>query len=230
MVPNDVSYQQTLGSPFISFIDLSMLNEHYKCKERCNPTTSAKCQMGGFPHPRNCQKCICPGGYGGDLCNKRPPGCGETIQASKAWQRFEDVIGRGGDEEEDFLTCNYWIESPEGTEIEVRMVDFTKGVSVDGCKYAGVEIKTNEDQTLTGYRFCSHEAVGTTLRSYTNRVPIMTYNRFDKTKTVLEYRHGSGFPFPTITGSGFSFPTITGNGFSSSLFTGGGSNCQDSFS
>ncbi|KAK5967528.1 Astacin [Trichostrongylus colubriformis] len=110
MVPNDVDYQQTLGSPFISFIDLDMLNQHYNCKERCNPAKSAKCEMGGFPHPRNCQKCICPGGYGGDLCNERPPGCGETIRASEKWTRFEDEVGLGGDEVEDFMTCNYWIE------------------------------------------------------------------------------------------------------------------------
>ncbi|KAK6035699.1 astacin, partial [Cooperia oncophora] len=32
MVPFDIDYQQTLGSPFISFIELSMLNEHYGCK------------------------------------------------------------------------------------------------------------------------------------------------------------------------------------------------------
>ncbi|KAK5973098.1 ShTK domain protein [Trichostrongylus colubriformis] len=63
------------------------------------------------------------------------------------------------------------------------------GVSIDGCVYAGVEIKTNKDQTLTGYRFCSPQAAGTTLRSYSNRVPIITYNRFDTSKTVLEYRH-----------------------------------------
>ncbi|RCN46498.1 astacin [Ancylostoma caninum] len=37
MVPFDIVYQETLGSPFISFIDLSMLNEHYgcKCKDSC---------------------------------------------------------------------------------------------------------------------------------------------------------------------------------------------------
>ncbi|VDO76571.1 unnamed protein product [Haemonchus placei] len=51
----------------------------------------------------------------------------------------------------EFLTCNYWIESPVGTVIQVRLLDFTTGLSVDGCKYSVVEIKTNKDQTLTGY-------------------------------------------------------------------------------
>ncbi|PIO65087.1 shTK domain protein [Teladorsagia circumcincta] len=161
--------------------------------ENCNPAKSAKCEMGGFPHPRDCSKCICPGGYAGDRCTERPSGCGSTIQASADWERLQDTLGFGYDEREDFLTCNYWIESPAGTEIEVRLLDFTSGLSIDGCKYAGVEIKTNKDQTLTGYRFCSPDAAGITLRSYTNRVPIMTYNRYLKTTTVLEYRHGTRF-------------------------------------
>ncbi|PIO55729.1 hypothetical protein TELCIR_22882, partial [Teladorsagia circumcincta] len=110
MVPFDVDYQQTLGSPFISFIELSMLNEHYKCKENCNPAKSAKCEMGGFPHPRDCSKCICPGGYAGDRCTERPSGCGSTVQASPDWERLQDTLGFGYDEREDFLTCNYWIE------------------------------------------------------------------------------------------------------------------------
>uniref|UniRef100_A0A0N4WXT3 CUB domain-containing protein n=1 Tax=Haemonchus placei TaxID=6290 RepID=A0A0N4WXT3_HAEPC len=144
MVPFDVNYQQTLGSPFISFIELSMLNEHYKCKERCDPRTSVKCEMGGFPHPRDYEKCICPGGYGGARCTERPSGCGEKIQAFTKWVTLEDVVDNNR-ENEDFLTCNYWIESPVGTDIQVRLLDFTKGLSVDGCKYAGVEIKTNKD-------------------------------------------------------------------------------------
>ncbi|KAK5977533.1 Zinc metalloproteinase [Trichostrongylus colubriformis] len=189
LVPFDINYRQTLGSPFISFIELSMLNEHYGCKGRCIPSISAKCQMGGFPHPRNCSKCICPGGYGGDLCTERPSGCGRTIQASPAWEKLEDAIGLGGKEQQEFETCWYWIESPEGTNIEVKILYFTKGVSVDGCAYAGVEIKTNEDQTMTGYRFCSPDAAGTTLRSHSNRVPVMTFNRIGTTRVVLEFRH-----------------------------------------
>ncbi|KAK5965859.1 Zinc metalloproteinase [Trichostrongylus colubriformis] len=189
MVPFDVNYQQTLGSPFISFIELSMLNEHYGCKGRCIPSLSAKCQMGGFPHPRNCSKCICPGGYAGDLCTEKPSGCGRIIQASPAWEKLDDTIGLGKDEQQDFETCWYWIESPKGTHIEVKILNFTKGVSVDGCAYAGVEIKTNEDQTMTGYRYCSPDAAGTTLRSHTNRVPIMTFNRIAKTRTVLDFRY-----------------------------------------
>ncbi|PIO57182.1 hypothetical protein TELCIR_21414, partial [Teladorsagia circumcincta] len=69
--PKDEMYIQTLGSPFPSFTEYSMMNELYNCKELCKPDTSARCEMGGFPHPRDCTKCICPTGYGGVLCNER---------------------------------------------------------------------------------------------------------------------------------------------------------------
>nr|CDJ84801.1 Peptidase M12A domain containing protein [Haemonchus contortus] len=151
--------------------------------------------------------------YGG---TRFPAGCGAIIKATPEWQELEDIVGPGTEEQEDFYTCNYWLESPPDTLIEVRILDFTAGVSVDGCTYAGVEIKTNKDQTLTGYRFCSPEAAGMELRSYTNRVPIITWNRVYKTETVLEFRYvsSSGKPMgkdnkekkvrpPVITGNGF---------------------------
>ncbi|KAK6037134.1 hypothetical protein COOONC_25361 [Cooperia oncophora] len=189
MVPFDIDYQQTLGSPFISFIELSMLNEHYGCKDNtfedlapwrvesqnCDKTTSVKCEMGGFPHPRDCQRCICPGGYGGKLDTKHwyyhsIEYCGLRALDKGTHRRV--------------MSKKTLRHSPNGTEIEVKLVNFTKGLLLTDAAYAGVEIKTNEDQTLTGYRFCSPDAAGTILRSYINRVPIMTYNRIVKTTTL----------------------------------------------
>ncbi|EPB76406.1 astacin [Ancylostoma ceylanicum] len=151
MVPFDINYQETLGSEMISFIDLSLVNEYYGCKEKCNPEKSANCGNGGFPHPRDCNRCICPGGYGGRLCTERPPGCGEVIQAKREWGSLTDVLGYGTKSRDDYSKCNYWIQSPRGTHIEVKLVSFDagKGLAVDGCYFAGVEIKTIEDQTLT---------------------------------------------------------------------------------
>ncbi|XGW10941.1 hypothetical protein V3C99_012441, partial [Haemonchus contortus] len=140
MVPFDIKYEQTLSSPFISFIELSMINEHYNCKENCDPETSVQCEMGGFPHPRDCERCICPGGYAGDRCTEKPTGCGEVIQASPEWTVLVDIVGPGKKNQEDFSTCNYWIESPNDTVIEVKLLGYSDGVSVDGCLYAGVEI------------------------------------------------------------------------------------------
>ncbi|KAE9412646.1 hypothetical protein Angca_003791, partial [Angiostrongylus cantonensis] len=59
------NYQMTMVSEIISFSDIYMINEHYGCNERCNKSTSAKCENEGYPHPRNCSMYICPSGYGG---------------------------------------------------------------------------------------------------------------------------------------------------------------------
>ncbi|KAE9411705.1 hypothetical protein Angca_009436, partial [Angiostrongylus cantonensis] len=69
--PHDITFLQTLGSPFISFYEKLMMNLHYKCLDKCPKESWNKCKNGGFPHPRNCNKCTCPSGYGGDFCDQR---------------------------------------------------------------------------------------------------------------------------------------------------------------
>ncbi|VDO90903.1 unnamed protein product [Heligmosomoides polygyrus] len=190
MLPADMKYVETLGSPIISYYDLLMLNKHYGCLKNCDGKPNL-CKNGGFQHPRNCMKCICPSGYGGDHCDKRPPGCGEELVAETTPKVLKNTLGTkayGIKLREDFVFCNYWIKAPEGSKIEVKIKSFTKGVSVDGCAYAAVEIKTNKDQLLTGYRFCSDEDAGVVLTSSSNLVPVIMYNRVYETTTELEYR------------------------------------------
>ncbi|VDM79463.1 unnamed protein product [Strongylus vulgaris] len=193
MVPRDTNYIETLGSPFISFYELLMMNIHYGCLDKCKSHPSAaKCYMGGFPHPRDCSRCVCSGGYGGKLCNERPAGCGKILTANSNYQKLEDVLGtRGRGEREDFDMCYYWIQAPQGRKIEVKFESFSEGVALDGCPYAGVEIKTQKDQRQTGYRVCAPEDAGLRLVSVSNIVPVITYNRIEATRTVLQYRMGT---------------------------------------
>lgn len=152
MVARDTEYQDTMGSDFVGFYDISMMNEHYKCKELCPAATSAKCTNGGFPNPRSCASCICPSGFGGALCDQRPPGCGENLNATATWQSFSSTIGDGLPTLRDNHTmCNYWIRAPDGQAVEIRINGLTT-VTIDGCIFGGIEIKTNKDQKLTGYR------------------------------------------------------------------------------
>ncbi|KAK6725971.1 hypothetical protein RB195_004346 [Necator americanus] len=189
MVPKDQLYSQTLGSPFISFYELLMMNKHYECLKKCKPETSAKCQMNGFPNPRDCTKCICPSGFGGDLCDQKPSGCGQVLNATKDYQTLTDTVGDINTQiREDFSKCYYWIQAPKDSRIDVKIESFTRGLAVDGCSYAGVEIKTHEDLRLTGYRFCAPEDKGVTLVSNYHIVPVITYNRAYASTTVLKYR------------------------------------------
>ncbi|XGW17468.1 hypothetical protein V3C99_002233 [Haemonchus contortus] len=169
--------------------------------ENCAGKRSAQCKMGGFPNPNDCSKCVCPGGYAGDLCTERPDeGCGSKLDATEEWKTLTDVLGDYSVRQplEDFKKCNYWIESPKGTDIIVEIVSLKGHQAVDGCVFTGVEIKTNKNQQLTGYRFCAPQAAGKSFRSSTNRVPIITWNKVFKSETVLRYRHvPAGKPQPS---------------------------------
>ncbi|KAK5980234.1 Astacin [Trichostrongylus colubriformis] len=188
MVAADIKYTEAMGSHILSFIDKSLINDHYQCKAKCPKEKSAKCKNDGFPHPRNCSECICPSGYGGALCDERPKGCGQTVQAKDSRQYLSDRLSSGYGTKDDFIFCNYWIEAPVNKRIEITISSFTHGFSVEGCILGGVEIKTNPNHTMTGYRFCSSNDRGTVLTSVTNRVPVITFNRADFQSVTLEYK------------------------------------------
>ncbi|KAJ1352593.1 Astacin (Peptidase M12A), partial [Parelaphostrongylus tenuis] len=154
MVPRDMDYMQTLGSRTqLSFYEKLMMNLHYKCLDKCASGASAKCKNGGFPHPRDCSKCICPSGYGGNLCDERPRGCGKILTATTSYQTLEDRVGEEGARypSDELMMCNYWIQGPPGSKIEVILDRYQTGVSSEGCNFAGVEIKTGSDKRRTGY-------------------------------------------------------------------------------
>ncbi|PIO58047.1 hypothetical protein TELCIR_20527 [Teladorsagia circumcincta] len=146
----------------------------------------------GFPHPRNCSRCICPSGYGGQFCNERPPGCGQELEATRDWSFVRsDPHNMTAGQQNGYKSCVYWIKAPNNTKIEVEIENFPDGVAVDGCIYAGVEIKTKQDQRLTGYRFCSRDDIGIVLTSDVHTVPVLTYMRRRRniTDIVLGYRY-----------------------------------------
>ncbi|ETN81338.1 hypothetical protein NECAME_08559 [Necator americanus] len=192
MIPRDTKYLETLGSAIISFNDLFMVNTHYNCTKKCNPDTSAKCQMNGYPHPRNCAKCICPGGYGGDLCDERPDdGCGEVLMANTSYQYQDVEVGdrnAGFNKRVELTTCTYWIQAPKGSKVEVKIEKLNAGLINDGCHYGGVEIKSQEDQRLTGYRYCRQEDTNVILESTHNIVPVIFFNRYYVSEVKIRYR------------------------------------------
>ncbi|PIO72444.1 hypothetical protein TELCIR_05629 [Teladorsagia circumcincta] len=133
-----------------------------------------------------------PTGYGGQLCDERPPGCGKELEATDEWKRMRSKVdgSKAADERDGFVKCHYWIKAPAGKRIEVKIVKIPANVTIDGCRYAGVEIKTHPDQRRTGYRFCSTSDVNVTLSSNSSVVPVITYSRRNTTVvTKLEYRY-----------------------------------------
>ncbi|KAK6012694.1 hypothetical protein OSTOST_22133, partial [Ostertagia ostertagi] len=93
-----------------SFLDILVLNLHYNCQETspehihltvpANCPRSLPCQNGGFIDSRTCNRCKCPTGFGGQLCNQIPPsfssGCGGELIAYEAVRRFDITIKQIG--------------------------------------------------------------------------------------------------------------------------------------
>ncbi|EPB73358.1 hypothetical protein ANCCEY_07518 [Ancylostoma ceylanicum] len=151
--PTDDKYKTTMGSPLISFIDLLMINMHYNCTDKCDPDSSAHCDNGGFPHPRNCSECICPRGYGGSHCNERPKDCqqGKEVVATENWKDLNPYVSKTSTDGS-YATCTYWITCPEDKRIEINIESIDSKDPSIGCAKGGVEIKANADHKLTGYR------------------------------------------------------------------------------
>ncbi|KAL6736374.1 hypothetical protein Aduo_006734 [Ancylostoma duodenale] len=190
-VPVDPNYKTTMGSPFISFIDLYMMNKHYNCTDICDPDTSAKCENGGFPHPRRCYECICPGGYGGPLCNQLPQDCqqGRKIAANAFWEDFQEAF-QNTKKDGSYATCTYWITAPDNKKIEINLLSVYTKTTI-GCAKGGVEIKANANHTLTGYRYCVEPDEELIIKSHSNRVPVILYTEpIFATVANLEYRYG----------------------------------------
>ncbi|CAJ0591280.1 unnamed protein product [Cylicocyclus nassatus] len=193
MLALDALYTEAMGSDIVAFYDISMINEHYGCKEKCK-SSGTECHNGGFPNPNNCNICICPSGYGGTLCNERPPGCGETLIAGPSYSQMISVVGDGSKRKKLYFSqCAYWIEAPADKHVEVRFDNY-RGYYGDGCIYGGVEIKSHPDQLRTGYRFCSPSNEGTVLVSPSNRLPVITFNRYYRSHITLSYRYVDEVP------------------------------------
>ncbi|CAJ0593561.1 unnamed protein product [Cylicocyclus nassatus] len=156
------------------------------------------CENGGYPNPKDCSKCVCPSGYGGRLCNERPAGAGKVLQANSNVQILKDTIGYKDVNglyfsKKDFKWAHYWIQAPQGRKVEITVGDFSNALKKDlnedgGCTFAGVEIKTQKDQRLTGYRYCSPSFAGQVFVSESNLVPVMVYSRTFEITAILQYR------------------------------------------
>ncbi|PAV71059.1 hypothetical protein WR25_11270 [Diploscapter pachys] len=199
MTAKNDEYQAAMGSPVVSFYDVLMMNIMYNCLDKCDSYSSAKCLNGGYPSPRNCSKCVCPGAYSGPNCERLPNICGRNLTAEPDWQRFNVSLRsnmlkdlKPTDYLLPLMECDYWITSPENTTIEiiVRALDIV--ADTYGCTFGAVEIKIGPDQNYTGIRICMKQyGVNVVYRSTYNFMGIRVYNTIVKTKASISYRYVS---------------------------------------
>ncbi|KAH7722545.1 NAS-31 protein [Aphelenchoides avenae] len=155
-------YQHSMGNNYGPiFNDLLLMNKYYKCSDHC---TGGTCKNNGFSHPRDCSKCICPNGFGGDDCSERQPGengappeCGETVLAKADFQELSGSVDPGPGSGKFKITekqagCHFHIKAPPGLHVEVRVKSLS-GACTPECYFGSTEIKY-EDFTSGGVRMC----------------------------------------------------------------------------
>ncbi|EPB70375.1 astacin [Ancylostoma ceylanicum] len=85
----------------------------------------------------------------------QPNDLGGELNATSDWQKLYMTHYNLG-EKYSYSKRTYWIRpsSPisQNVKIQVQMTIINRDLDVEGCVFAGVEVKTNEDQRLTGHR------------------------------------------------------------------------------
>ncbi|VDM27442.1 unnamed protein product [Toxocara canis] len=134
-----------------SFLDVLLVNKHYNCLEKCN-RYNTKCANGGYAHPRRCDVCTCPSGFGGQFCETKEhsPGCGGTLFATRQYATLSWTSGQQGTRD-DMSYCHWWIQSQSHEQIEVKITRLS-APCWEGCLFGGLEVKASYDKRLTGYR------------------------------------------------------------------------------
>ncbi|ETN74327.1 astacin [Necator americanus] len=176
ITPKEENYEQTIGSPMISFIDLRMVNKLYDCDEIAD-------YLSVFIRLHFIEPPIVTGTFG--------LACGGELNATNTWKE-QDLAFASANNDGKYSICTYWIRAPAGNRIEMK-IDAINGVSaLQGCVEGGIEIKTNEDQRVTGHRFCSlDEEEEITLKSTRTLIPAILYSNvmFPVIFVKIEYRY-----------------------------------------
>lgn len=190
LVPKDMDFEFTMGNRMISHYDMQMINARYGCNQCDSASNRATCQNGGYPNPNNCAVCVCPLGYGGDLCDARPTGCGSSLSATTTAQSLTVTMGESGIITDTFDNCIYWITAPTGYYVNVKIISVSVNSQCQyGCGWNGIEVKGNQglDQKMTHPRFCCAADVNENVISYLNPTPFIVYNRAFENTWEIEY-------------------------------------------
>ncbi|KAH7707821.1 CBN-NAS-31 protein [Aphelenchoides avenae] len=248
MAAKERIYQHTMGSRTgVVFNDLKFLNIYNDCM--CK--SGASCQNGGFPHPRKCNQCICPDGFGGTTCADRqqgegdaPKGCGATVNANGNWQSLEVSVPKpkgigpydGTPDSKiaiDRSCCTWWIKG-NGKRVELQFESHTPG-SINECRndciFGGTDVKFN-DITRGGARICCPEHVqefGTvTSTSDLMIVRVCSIRNSQKSKIKFRTTDAQGPPGKPVPPRGGVAPSLPSGGGSPPVGGGGGGgNCVD---
>uniref|UniRef100_A0A914UI14 Metalloendopeptidase n=1 Tax=Plectus sambesii TaxID=2011161 RepID=A0A914UI14_9BILA len=137
----DTKYATTIGQrDELSFIDVKQANAVY-CSQICR--RKLNCKNGGYEDPNNCQRCKCPDGMGGTLCDRvQQSSCEGELKATNRWRTLSSAqAGK----------C-YWRITAKGAKVRFEVMR-TEYICRATCS-AYLEIKYKIDVAKTGYRLC----------------------------------------------------------------------------
>ncbi|KAF1750189.1 hypothetical protein GCK72_016736 [Caenorhabditis remanei] len=198
LTAKQLRYQKTMGNMRISFYDMVNINTLYSCSCAMN----LDCKNGGYTNPSNCDKCVCPAGYAGRLCDEAPPGA-LLYTATPNWT--EDFIEFGyndGSYTNTYLMAYAWISAPADKQIEVKIQQLVNVSCFDSCDDNGVEVKVDEDPRIVNPIYCCNtdtSMMQTVVLSKLNPTPIVMHQRRGKSGVTISYKYVDTPPVTTTT-------------------------------
>lgn len=188
----DSRHQKSFGQrQEMSFLDAKVIHNEY-CNDKCGPSPPA-CKFGGFPNSKDCSKCICPDGLGGNLCQTVGPShsqCGNSGERHlHEGDRLEiyspNYFGNGYTSGQN---CNWKITTDPGYKIKITFSSpfgihcygsqDGSGAPLEECHYHWVEVKYDEDMSKNGYRQCCQRTPTPIISK--GRIMVVSFRSIDK--------------------------------------------------
>ncbi|CAH1774698.1 unnamed protein product [Owenia fusiformis] len=202
MLPRNGLYQQTMGSTIFSgqpsFYDKKLVNIAYCFHRKRHPSyindrgligsdptalSAIDCSNGGYAHPLNLTKCICPRGFIGTTCDMistgSPDTCGGiTLTTPGIIESPGYFIGKSGLGYKKWQTCTWMIQAPADKRVQIQFIDSfdlfcSHYVEAALSCVDWVEVKYEKDLAKTGIRFCCRQTPQVILMSETNRMMVL---------------------------------------------------------
>ncbi|GMR35646.1 hypothetical protein PMAYCL1PPCAC_05841, partial [Pristionchus mayeri] len=183
--------QNTMGQRVApAFSDVKQVNLAFKCEAKCPGKT---CTNGGFPNSRDCSKCICPRGFGGDTCDSLAksdaPVCnGGELTADVQPKTMEASVGTN-----DFVAyptptnCYWMIKAPEGKKVVFNLTAAPSSC-VQNCVWQGVEIVMGNFEAY-GVTMCCPSMIGQEFTATGNLAIVRGFARSNLANFAYQYRY-----------------------------------------